>query len=74
MAYPPDFNDSAFERTWGTDEPDDLRNEDEVIAAQEEGKKHLEKMMKNAHPDSILGCMEKLKLSLDAFNDKKNDR
>lgn len=73
MPYTDDFNDAAFERAWGRDEPIDSRNEDEIIAARLDAKNNIREMMSNAHPDSILGCMAKMKASLNKFNSEKDE-
>ncbi len=67
--YPPGMNDARFDATIGSREDDDIdsRNEDEVIASRLDAKNFINRLTLNAHPDSILGLMGKMKAASDAM-------
>lgn len=65
MPYPDNFQGTNMD-----DRSDDIdkRNEDEVIESRREAKEYFDEMAIHAHPDSIMGIMERMKKELDAFN------
>lgn len=54
---PDNFNDAAFERVWGRDEPEDKRNEDEIIESRLMGAASLPnepRLVRNAVAPALL--------------------